>query len=249
VPLPTEFAHRRYTQQAGWTAHLRRHIFTRAGLPNARRVLEIGCGTGAVLASINNNSASIFGLDIDRESLQFAKASAKNAALINGDAFHLPVADNVFDISFFHYVLLWLKDPALAITEARRVTRLGGAIIAFAEPDYSQRKTVSPELSKINDLQMKSLRVQGADPTIGSRLGKLFSDAGIQPIEFGQMDSESEPPSHSDLELELEVLRSDLASQLPAENVDALISQFNETEDFVTFQVPTFFCLGHVSIP
>lgn len=246
MPLPTEIAHRRYLQQAAWTDQLRRHIFTRAGLPNARCVLEIGCGTGAVLASINNNSASAFGLDIDLASLLLAGKSTKNTALINGDALHLPFADHAFDISFFHYVLLWLKDPAIAVAEARRVTRNGGAVIAFAEPDYSQRKPVSPELKKINELQMQSLSVQGADPTIGSRLGKLFSEVGILPIEFGQIDPQSEPPSKDDMELELEVLKSDLASQLPAKNVDALISQLNETEDFVTFQVPTFFCWGPV---
>jgi ubiquinone/menaquinone biosynthesis C-methylase UbiE len=249
VPLPTEFAHRRYTQQAGWTAHLRRHIFTRAGLPNARRVLEIGCGTGAVLESIQHKSTSIFGLDIDQASLLFAQTAAEDAALTTGDAFQLPFADHSFNISFFHYVLLWLKDPIHAISEARRVTRPGGAVIAFAEPDYSQRKTVSPELSKINDLQMKSLRAQGADPTIGSRLNKLFSDAGIKPTEFGQLDSKNELPSQAEYELELEVLKSDLASQIPEKNVDALISPLNETRGFITFQVPTFFCRGHVSIP
>jgi SAM-dependent methyltransferase len=216
-------------------------------LPNARRVLEIGCGTGAVLASIPSSSATVFGLDIDKASLLLAKTSVNNVALTNGDAHQLPLLDGAFDISFFHYVLLWLKDPAAAVSEARRVTRPGGAVIAFAEPDYSQRKTSFPELGKINDLQMQSLQSQGADPTIGSRLGDLFSKTGIPPIEFGQLDLVDTPPTPQDLELELEVLKSDLANQLPPEKVDALISQLNETEDLVTFQVPTFFCWGRVT--
>ncbi|PIV25986.1 MAG: SAM-dependent methyltransferase, partial [Anaerolineae bacterium CG03_land_8_20_14_0_80_58_20] len=39
--------HERYTQQARWTRDLRAYLFDKAGLRDARRVLEVGCGTGA----------------------------------------------------------------------------------------------------------------------------------------------------------------------------------------------------------
>ena len=196
------------------------------------------------MAAIPSSSATVFGLDIDQASLLLAKTSMKNVALTNGDAHQLSFSDGAFDISFFHYVLLWLKDPAAAVSEARRVTRPGGAVIAFAEPDYSQRKTSSPDLIKVNEWQMNSLRAQGSDPTIGSRLGRIFSNAGIQPVEFGQMDPQRDPPSHGDFQLELEVLKSDLADQLAAENLEAMISHLNEPGDLAGFQVPTFFCWG-----
>jgi len=38
--------HKRYVQQAGWTSELRNYLFKRAGLSGARRVLEVGCGSG-----------------------------------------------------------------------------------------------------------------------------------------------------------------------------------------------------------
>lgn len=246
MSLPLSSAHRRYTQQAGWTTQLRRHIFTRAGLPNAHRVLEIGCGTGAVLASIPNSSATVFGLDIDKASLLLAKTSVKNVALANGDAHQLPFLDATFDISFFHYVLLWLKNPAAAVSEARRVTLPGGAVIGFAEPDYSQSKTSSLELTKVNELQMKSLRSQGADPTIGSRLAALFSQAGVPPVEIGQIDSSPNLLTGQDLELELEMIKSDLTGSMTPSELEALIARLRETKDFVVFQVPTFFCWGRV---
>lgn len=44
--------HRRYTEQARWTADLRRYLFTQPQFRQARRVLEVGCGTGAVLSTL-----------------------------------------------------------------------------------------------------------------------------------------------------------------------------------------------------
>jgi cyclopropane fatty-acyl-phospholipid synthase-like methyltransferase len=43
--------HARYLQQARWTRPLREYLYGKAGVDSARRVLEVGCGTGALLAS------------------------------------------------------------------------------------------------------------------------------------------------------------------------------------------------------
>lgn len=215
-------------------------------MPNARRVLEIGCGTGAILGKILRKQPKLMGLDIDWASLKVAQQNNPAIAFTNGDAQHLPYLDASLDIAFFHFVLLWLADPVRALAEARRVTRFGGAVIAFAEPDYSQRKTKSPALVKANQLQAKSLQNQGADPFLGSRLGELFTAAGIQPSEFGQIDPLPEMLAGHDLDLELQVLKSDLESSLPPSELDALISELHETGSLATFQVPTFYCWGWV---
>ena len=246
MPLPLVLAHQRYTQQAAWTTHLRRHIFSRAGLPNAQRVLEIGCGTGAILGSILSKRATLFGLDIDFPSLELAKTSAKVAILVKGNAHRLPLTNGSFDISFFHFVLLWLSDPVRALTEARRATRPGGAVIAFAEPDYSQRKCESAGLDRLNKLQIESLRTQGADPNLGSRLSELFTASGIRVEEFGQLDPFTETLANHNLELELEVIKDDIKPYLPTDELDRLISGLRASRDLATFHLPTYFCWGWV---
>ena len=248
MPLPLALAHRRYIQQAGWTEPLRRHIFSRAGLPNALRVLEIGSGTGAVLRTINHGSGSdIFGIDIDSDALQIARRESKSSIFATGEAHWLPFLDAAFDISFFHFVLLWLADPVNALTEARRVTRPGGAVIAFAEPDYSQRIATDTTWAKLAELQAESLRAQGADPNLGGMLADLFTTASIQPIEFGQLQFDKTLLDDDALDLELEVLKSDLASLLPAAEIDKSLADIRETNaDIVTFRVPTYYCWGRV---
>src|SRR6266498_4655381 len=67
--------HRRYIQQAKWTRDLRTYLFKRADLADASRVhrtaslvLEVGCGTGAILSELPDH-ISLYGSDIDAAAL------------------------------------------------------------------------------------------------------------------------------------------------------------------------------------
>ena len=66
--------HARFLQQASWTKDLRAYLFERAGLARARRVLEVGCGTGAILSDLKGEA--IHGLDLDPLRLVEAAANA-----------------------------------------------------------------------------------------------------------------------------------------------------------------------------
>ncbi|MCW5876360.1 MAG: class I SAM-dependent methyltransferase [Anaerolineales bacterium] len=235
-------AERRYQQQAGWTAPLRGHLFARAGLARAGRVLEVGCGPGAVLRSLPDTRATVHGLDIDRPALLRAQAAAPDARLVCGDALRLPYADGAFDLCFFHYVLLWLPNPVQALREAARVTRADGAVLAFAEPDYTARAAPSGAWETLNRLQMEALRAQGADPSFGGRLAESFSTAGLPPAESGTLGADPAAGAHP---LEAEVLAADLGGRLPAPELAELLAaaagQFPP--------VPTYFTWARVPAP
>src|SRR5512142_815404 len=130
--------HSRYLQQAKWTHDLRTYVFKQAGIKDASHVLEVGCGTGAVLSEISG-PASRYGLDIDRVALAQCRAHVPAAALVQGNALQLPYKDKTFDIVYCHFLLLWVKDPLQALREMKRLAKAGAAVIAFAEPDYSAR--------------------------------------------------------------------------------------------------------------
>ena len=208
--------HKRYLQQANWTRDLRNYIFEKTGLTRRSRVLEVGCGTGAILSSLKT---PVFGLDIALDSLKEAKIHTQNRdPLTCADALSLPFADSSFEMVFCHFLLLWLPDPQQALGEMRRVTRAGGEIIAFAEPDYTRRIDRPAELAELGKKQTEALRAQGADPSLGANLAALFRRVGIQVVEAGTLaQSTRVSPSADERALEWATLEVDLAGRVSDE--------------------------------
>lgn len=240
--------HKRFLQQAGWTRDLRAYLFAQAGLPDARRILEVGCGTGAVLAEVPGPAAR-FGLDLDPSRLAEARFHTPGACLLCADALLLPFASQTFDLTFCHYLLLWVRDPLRALLEMKRVTRPGGAVLALAEPDYASRLDAPIALEPLGRWQAESLRLQGADPALGARLGELFHQAGIRLLETGPLrGGEIRPPVAEERELEWELLEADLAGIVPAEEVQKM-KQLDENaweRGERVLHVPTYFAHGVV---
>ena len=238
--------HKRFVQQAGWTGELRRYLFKRTGLQFARRVLEVGCGTGAILAGLETGAA-VHGLDRDMLRLAEARQHASQANLTCADALRLPYATGVFDITFCHFLLLWVHDPLQALGEMKRVTRPGGSLLALAEPDYTARVDRPDELVPLGRWQTQSLRRQGADPGMGSRLLELFLQAGIRPVESGSLRADgAPPPGPAERELEWAVLAADLQGLVPLEQIQQykLLDEAAWQSGERVLHVPTYWMLG-----
>jgi SAM-dependent methyltransferase len=240
--------HTRYTQQARWTARVRQYLFDRAGLVAAQRVLEVGCGTGALLSELPVfTSARIFGLDLDLVATKQVRLHAQTACITCGDGHCLPFPDGMFDAVLCHFLLLWVRSPLDVLKEMKRVTRPGGAVLALAEPDYAGRIDYPPELEPLGRWQAESLRKQGADPDAGRQLRGWFVSAGIAPIESGIMAGGwSDAPSPEERALEWAVIESDLADHIPGQDIQK-IKKLDEAAweggERVLF-VPTFYAWG-----
>ena len=239
--------HARYAQQANWTRELRNYIFQQIGLKNAERMLEVGCGTGAILSEIQTET--IHGLDIQPASLMEARVHAPTASLTCADALSLPYPDDSFDITFCHFLLLWVSDPQKVIHEMKRVTRLGGYVLALAEPDYSARVDEPAELAVLGRWQTESLQRQGADPSLGGRLAELFYRVGIEIVETGTIENQgSDAPTSIERKLEWEVLENDLAEFVPLAEIQRL-KMLDETawaRGERLLHIPTYFAWGRV---
>ena len=239
--------HTRFTQQATWTRGLRNYIFDKIELENASRMLEVGCGTGAILSELPG-SVSPHGLDVDPISLLECRLHAPQAELVQGDALYLPYSGNSFDIVYSHFLLLWVRDPLQALQEMKRVTQANGYVIAFAEPNYMERLDRPPGLIPLGQWQTEALKRQGADPSLGRRLAELFFKAGITIIETGTIKSQGKESSLEEWEIEWEVLESDLRDSVPERDIQTMkeLDKRAREQGERVLHVPTYFAWGRV---
>jgi ubiquinone/menaquinone biosynthesis C-methylase UbiE len=239
--------HSRYTQQATWTRDLRTYLFDRASLVNARRVLEVGCGTGAILRELES-PAEFYGLDLNPAALAECRIHAPNVTLTRANGLALPYPDQTFDIVYCHYFLLWVHDPLQAVLEMKRMTRKQGHILALAEPDYDARVDKPDELKQLGEWQTESLQRQGADPSFGSRLAETFFQAGIQIHETGTIRGVEKNPTAEEREMEWAVIEADLADSVSDAEIQKmkLIDKQAWAKDERVLHVPTYFAWGQI---
>ena len=138
-------------------------------------------------------------------------------------------------------------DPLQALLEMKRVTKSGGHIMAFAEPDYTARIDEPRELIPLGRWQTESLQRQGADPGLGARLADLFSRAGIEILETGTIQNAENDPSPEEWEIEWAVLESDLAGSVPSDEIQKMkrLDQQAWKRGERKLYVPTYFAWGH----
>jgi len=237
--------HTRYTQQAKWTRNLRAYIFDKIQLNESDRVLEVGCGTGAILSELPNHLI-MNGLDIEPNNLKQCNINNPIASLIQGNALQLPYSDHSFDVVYCHFLLLWVGDPLWALLEMKRVTKTSGNIIAFAEPDYISRMDKPDELIQLGQWQTESLKQQGADPGFGAHLAESFFQAGIKLIETGPIQNVENEALSEDWEMEWAVIESDLAGWVPDLEIQKkkMVDKAARARGERILHVPTYFAWG-----
>lgn len=104
----------------------------------ARRVLEVGCGTGYWL-TLTQSCEIRCGLDYSAGMLDKAKQRDESLRLVRGTAARLPFREDVFDFVFCVHALHHFDDPLTFVYEARCVLRTGGALaIIGMDPQTEQ---------------------------------------------------------------------------------------------------------------
>ena len=141
------------------------------------RVLDIGCGGGALMALLLKQvpEGTVEGIDYSEEAVAFARRrnkSAGNRCLVTrGDVGALPYRENSFDIvTAFETVYFW-PDLKRSLNGVCRVLKPGGQFVLCCETD----SPVSPE----NGVRIRGMKIYTADALSDFAEAAGFTDISV----------------------------------------------------------------------
>jgi SAM-dependent methyltransferase len=156
----------------------------RARVGSGTRYLDIGCGAGLAAEIAASRGAAVSGIDAAAELLAIARSRVPLGEFRQGDLEALPFGDQAFDVVTGFNSFQFAGNPAVALGEARRVTKPGGSvgIVTWGKPEGMEAAAA-----------VGALRPLMPPPPPGapgpfalseeSALRKFASDAGLHPVE------------------------------------------------------------------
>ena len=156
--------------------------------------LDVGCGIGFLANALHVlfPDASGRGIDASVDLVEVAKKQNTHALNFEyGNAYEINSIDNIYDLTACQTLLIHLKNPKLAISEMRRVTKPGGrllliepvihanGIVGYVPGEAAIKKTLGDELLRF-DISRKL--EDGIDMLIATKIPHLLLEAGASNI-------------------------------------------------------------------
>jgi SAM-dependent methyltransferase len=154
-----------------------------AGVEAGQRVLDVGCGPGALVAELIDRGAHVSAVD---PSPQFVAAVRERYPGVDARiaaAEELPFEDASFDAALAQLVVHFMADPAKGISEMARVTGEGGVVAASVWDMVGGKAPISPFWQTARELDP---RVEGEARRAGAgegQLSELLAQAGLADIQ------------------------------------------------------------------
>ena len=170
------------------------------GVRAGQRVLDVGCGPGALTGELVRRVGGDAVAAVDPSEPFVAAAKARHPAVDVqlASAEHLPFEDGVFDAALAQLVVHFMADPVAGLREMARVTRPGGVVAACVWDHAGDRTPLAAFWQAARELDPG---VHDESDLAGAReghLGELFEEAGLESVEETTIEAAVEFPSFED---------------------------------------------------
>ena len=116
----------RYARNARFVADLGAPLLDLLDTHSGQRVLDLGCGDGALTEKIAALGAEVVAVDASAEQIAAARKRGLDAHVADGEALAYEAA---FDAVFSNAALHWMRDPEAVIDGVWRALRPGGRFV------------------------------------------------------------------------------------------------------------------------
>ncbi len=167
-----------------YSVQLATGLADRAGIEPGQRVLDVGCGPGALTEELVRRvgAEAVAAVDPSEPFVEAVRARHPGVDVRLAPAEELPFADDAFDAALAQLVVHFMSDPIAGLAEMARVTRPGGVVAASVWDLAGGRAPISAFWNAARELAAKVDDESGRPGTRAGHLTELFEAAGLREV-------------------------------------------------------------------
>jgi SAM-dependent methyltransferase len=168
-----------------------------AGVAAGQRVLDVGCGPGALTAELaaRVGAAAVAAVDPSEPFVAAARARNPGVEVQQASAEQLPFPDATFDAALAQLVVHFMADPVAGLGEMRRVTRPDGVVAACVWDHAGGQGPLSPLWDAVRELDPEATDESRLAGSREGDLERLFGEAGLREVEETALSVRVEHPT------------------------------------------------------
>jgi ubiquinone/menaquinone biosynthesis C-methylase UbiE len=169
-------------------------------LPQEARVLDVGCGTGALTQRLVERvgTANVVACDPSESFVDAMRHDFPDLRVEHAGAEELPFQDAHFDATLAQLVVHFMTDPARGLSEMARVTAPGGVVAASVWDHSANAGPLSLYWSAVRDVHADVLDETGMAGVQPGDLAHRFDVAGMSQAQTTTLTVAVEHPTFED---------------------------------------------------
>jgi len=156
-----------------------------AGVANGGRILDVGCGPGALSTELVRRLGpeAVTAVDPSESFVEAARERLPGITVERASAEQLPFPDDSFDAAVAQLVVHFITDPVAGLAEMARVTRPGGVVAACVWDHAGRQSPLGLFWEAARVLEPDVDDESGLAGAREGHLSELFEAAGLSEIE------------------------------------------------------------------
>lgn len=165
-----------------------------AGVTVGQRVLDVGCGPGALTGELVRRAGAdhVSAVDPSEPFVNAARERNPGIDVRLAPAENLPFADGSFDVSLAQLVVHFMSDPVAGLREMARVTQPGGAVAACVWDFAGERAPLSVFWAAAREVDPEAMDESSLAGAREGHVSELLHQAGLRDVEAGSLSVEVE---------------------------------------------------------
>jgi SAM-dependent methyltransferase len=161
-----------------------------AGIANEHKVLDVGCGPGALTAELVERlgASAVSAVDPSESFVEAARERFPEVTVDRASAEELPFPAGTFDAALAQLVVHFMEDPVAGLREMARVTRQGGVVAACVwDLGESGEGPLGVFWAAARDVDPAVGGESHLPGTLHGQLAELSRAAGLRDVEDGEL--------------------------------------------------------------